>query len=324
MTNPLLVRALGQQSGVSVPDDEVTASLDIFPLEHTPDMRKRMLAENLGGQTADAYTMYLREVGHEPLLTEAQELLLALRISQGDQEAFRSLVEANLRLVLRVAKRYLGRGIGLDDLVQEGNLGLMHAARKYDRTCGTRFGTYAFWWIHQCVVRAIECKATPIRVPSYAHRELQKIRRTRRHFLQNLGREPQSRELVQATGITVERIEELLRAVTPPLSLDKPAYGEEQSQSLCDLIPDEADAVEDVVQGVSFGEEFRKIFSLVLTEREQKVIQFRHGLFGKHVSTLEEMARQMNVSSERVRQIETGGIEKLRHSPLLRRLSRSL
>ncbi len=274
----------------------------------------------------DELDIYLWDMGDIPVLDSEQELALAQRILCGDAEAKHQMVKANLRLVISVARKYVGRktGLSLLDLLQEGNIGLIHAVEKFDHTKGHKFSTYAIHWIHQAMGRAVEERSGLIHIPSYVHKELRQIKRVRSHYLQTLGREPTNTELVKATGINVERITELHRATASPISLDEPKYGDAEDRTIGDLLPDDVDSIEDQVAGATLGDEVQCLLKQTLKGRELLIIQLRFGLGGKRSHTLEVIGKRLGITRERTRQLEANAMRKLQRSALLRSLHKSL
>ena len=274
----------------------------------------------MGNDENDDTVAYLREIGSTPLLTYEQEQALTLRLLAGDKGARQQFIDANLRLVVSVARKYLGRGVELLDLIQEGNIGLMHAVDKFRPDCNTKFSTYAYWWIQQAMGRFIESKAFYIHIPSYVHREIRELKRIRSQYLETLGREPFMHEYSEASGMSAERVLELQRVMHPVKSLDEPLFDDEEV-ILGDLLPDNDELpVEDQVTDGCFEEELDLLLKETLSVREQHVLQLRFGLGGHAEHTLEETGRKIGVTRERVRQIEVSARSKLAHSPRLRSL----
>lgn len=260
----------------------------------------------------DPVKMYLKEIGRVPLLTAAQEVELAKRIEQGDMRAKQKLVEANLRLVVSIAKRYVGRGMLFLDLIQEGNLGLIRAVEKFDYRRGYKFSTYATWWIRQAITRAIADQARTIRIPVHMVETINKLSRAQRQLLQDLGREPTPDELAETMDMPVEKVEEVLKVSQEPVSLETP-IGEEEDSHLGDFIEDrEAVVPIDAASFALLQEQLRGVLG-TLNERERKVIEYRFGLLDGHPRTLEEVGREFGVTRERIRQIESKTLSKLRH-----------
>lgn len=260
----------------------------------------------------DPVRMYLKEIGRVPLLTSDEEVELAKRMEAGDEEAKRRLVEANLRLVVSIAKRYVGRGMLFLDLIQEGNLGLMKAVEKFDFRKGFKFSTYATWWIRQAITRAIADQARTIRIPVHMVETINKLVRVTRQLLQELGREPTPEEVAEEMGMPVERVHEIHKIAQEPVSLETP-IGEEEDSHLGDFIPDDdAPAPADAAAYALLREQLDDVLS-TLTLREQKVLRLRFGLEDGRSRTLEEVGQEFGVTRERIRQIEAKALRKLRH-----------
>ncbi|HHT96560.1 MAG TPA: RNA polymerase sigma factor RpoD [Clostridiales bacterium] len=267
----------------------------------------------------DPVRMYLKEIGKVPLLTGEQELMLAEMIEAGDEKARRDLAEANLRLVVSIAKRYVGRGLQFLDLIQEGNLGLIKAVEKFDYRKGFKFSTYATWWIRQAITRAIADQARTIRIPVHMVETINKLIRTQRQLLQDLGREPRPEEVAEEMGITVERVMEIQKISQEPVSLETP-IGEEEDSHLGDFIPDLNIPVP--IEAASFSLLQEQLVEVLdtLTDREQRVLKLRFGLGDGRTRTLEEVGKEFNVTRERIRQIEAKALRKLRHPSRSRKL----
>ena len=277
-------------------------------------------AERGEAAEVDAITAYLREIGRVPMLSHAQEIELAQRIEAGDKEAVQQFVLANLRLVVSIAKRYVGRGLSLLDLIQEGNIGLMRAVQRYDWRRGHRFSTHATWWIRQAISRAVADKGRAIRLPVYVNTALNRVRRERQRLVQELGREPSEQELADALGMDVERLHELEAAPGTPISLELPV-GEDEEQELGDVLADEAStSPEEAATTRTMKSEVQEVLGDVLTPRERLVLELRFGLGNGHTFPLEQVGRQLGITRERVRQIEAGALAKLRHPKVLERL----
>jgi RNA polymerase primary sigma factor len=261
--------------------------------------------------TNDPVRMYLKEIGKVPLLTAEEEVSLAKRIERRDMDAKRKLIEANLRLVVSIAKRYVGRGMLFLDLIQEGNLGLIRAVEKFDYRKGYKFSTYATWWIRQAITRAIADQARTIRIPVHMVETINKLIRVQRQLLQDIGREPTPEEIAQEMGTTPQKVREILKISQEPVSLETP-IGEEEDSQLGDFIEDEdatmpVEAVSEIMQ----KEELNSVLG-TLTHRERKVIELRFGLKGEHPRTLEEVGQKFGVTRERIRQIEAKTLAKLK------------
>jgi RNA polymerase primary sigma factor len=262
----------------------------------------------------DSLRLYLREIGKVPLLTADQEVYLAKRIERGDMYAKTQMIEANLRLVVSIAKSYLGRGLSFLDLIQEGSLGLIRAVEKFDYRKGYKFSTYATWWIRQAVTRAIADKARTIRIPVHMVEKLNKVVHIERQLVQRLGREPLPEEIAEELEITVFEVRDILRMSQLPVSLEKP-IGEEEESSLGDFVPDEsAESPYDTAQVQLRREDIKRALD-ALPERERQVIELRFGLLGEQPCTLEEVGRAFGVTRERIRQIENNTLKKLESLP---------
>ena len=260
----------------------------------------------------DPVRMYLKEIGKVPLLTADEEIELAKRMEKGDEEAKKRLCEANLRLVVSIAKRYVGRGMLFLDLIQKGNLGLIKAVDKFDYTKGYKFSTYATWWIRQAITRSIADQARTIRIPVHMVETINKLIRVSRQLLQTYGREPSPEEIALEMGITVEKVREIQKIAQEPVSLETP-IGEEEDSHLGDFIPDED--VPAPAEAAAFSMLKEQLVEVLdtLTEREQKVLKLRFGLEDGRARTLEEVGKEFDVTRERIRQIEAKSLRKLRH-----------
>jgi RNA polymerase primary sigma factor len=262
----------------------------------------------------DSLRLYLREIGKVPLLTADQEVTLAKRIERGDMGAKTAMIEANLRLVVSIAKGYLGRGLSFLDLIQEGSLGLIRAVEKFDYRKGYKFSTYATWWIRQAVTRAIADKARTIRIPVHMVEKLNKVVHIERQLVQRLGREPSPEEIADELEMTTDEVREILRMSQLPISLEKP-IGEEEDSSLGDFVEDEqAESPFDTAQLSLRREDVEQALN-ALPRREREVIELRYGLLGGEPRTLEEVGRAFGVTRERIRQIENNTLKKLEHLP---------
>ena len=260
----------------------------------------------------DPVRMYLKEIGKVPLLTADEEIELAKRMEKGDEEAKKRLCEANLRLVVSIAKRYVGRGMLFLDLIQEGNLGLIKAVDKFDYTKGYKFSTYATWWIRQAITRSIADQARTIRIPVHMVETINKLIRVSRQLLQTYGREPTPEEIAQEMGLSVDKVREIQKIAQEPVSLETP-IGEEEDSHLGDFIPDED--VPAPAEAAAFSMLKEQLVEVLdtLTEREQKVLKLRFGLEDGRARTLEEVGKEFEVTRERIRQIEAKALRKLRH-----------
>ncbi len=272
-----------------------------------------------GVSTEDPVRMYLKEIGNVPLLTGEEEIELAKRVEQGDEEAKKELTEANLRLVVSIAKKYVGRGMPFLDLIQEGNMGLMKAVDKFDYTKGYKFSTYATWWIRQAITRGIADTGRTIRVPVHMVETINKTLRMSRTLLQELGREPTPEEVAERLNVPVSRVREVLKISRDPVSLDTP-IGEEDDSHLGDFIED--DTALSPADSAAFSMLREELASALesLTERERQVIKLRFGLEDGRARTLEEVGKEFNVTRERIRQIEAKALRKLRHPSRSKRL----
>ena len=287
---------------MEIPDD-ITS--DISELESD-------LGNTEGVAIDDPVRMYLKEIGKVPLLSAAEEIEIAKRMADGDQDAKKQLAEANLRLVVSVAKRYVGRGMLFLDLIQEGNLGLIKAVEKFDYRKGYKFSTYATWWIRQAITRAIADQARTIRIPVHMVETINKLIRVNRQLLQEYGREPRPDEIAREMGISEEKVREIIKVAQEPVSLETP-IGEEEDSHLGDFIPDDdAPAPAEVAAFTLLKEQLMEVLD-TLTPREEKVLRLRFGLDDGKARTLEEVGREFNVTRERIRQIEAKALRKLRH-----------
>jgi len=272
---------------------------------------------------SDSLRLYLREISRIPLLSAQRELDLAQRVESGDRVARNHLIEANLRLVVSIAKRYVGQGLSLEDLIGEGNIGLIRAVMKFDPSKGFRFSTYATWWIKQAITRSILEGTRTVRLPVYIMEEVMRVKRMTRQLYQDLGREPTVAQIGEGLGISGERVTELLVWAEKVFSLDAPLSDEEEN-SLSDLIEDHSsEGPEGTTDREMLREEVRRALS-ALTQREREVIELRFGLLDDHDHTLEEVGRRLKVTRERVRQIEERAIRKLRHPAASRLLKEYL
>jgi RNA polymerase primary sigma factor len=260
----------------------------------------------------DPVRMYLKEIGKVPLLTADEEIELAKRMEKGDEEAKKRLAEANLRLVVSIAKRYVGRGMLFLDLIQEGNLGLIKAVEKFDYSKGFKFSTYATWWIRQAITRAIADQARTIRIPVHMVETINKLIRVSRQLLQELGREPTAEEIAKELGMPADKVREIMKIAQEPVSLETP-IGEEEDSHLGDFIPDDdAPAPAEAAAFTLLKEQLMDVLD-TLTPREEKVLRLRFGLDDGRARTLEEVGKEFKVTRERIRQIEAKALRKLRH-----------
>ena len=295
-------------------DDDFEEEPDVEDLKEVENLKLDEITDTSyeGINVDDPVRMYLREIGRIPLLTYEQELDLAKRILEDDEEAKQKLAESNLRLVVSIAKKYVGRGMLFLDLIQEGNMGLIKAVEKFDYTKGFKFGTYATWWIRQAITRAIADQARTIRIPVHMVETINKLIRTSRHLLQQLGREPSVEEIAEEMEIPVEKVMEIQKIAQDPVSLETP-IGEEDDSHLGDFIQDDdSPAPHDSAAYTLLKEQLEEVMN-TLTPREAKVLKLRFGLEDGKARTLEEVGRQFQVTRERIRQIEAKALRKLRH-----------
>ena len=313
-----------EQSGVDVlritnEEDDIPDEEILLSDEDEVDMENIDLSVPDGVSIEDPVRMYLKEIGKVPLLSAEEEIELAKRMEQGDEDAKKRLAEANLRLVVSIAKRYVGRGMLFLDLIQEGNLGLIKAVEKFDYRKGYKFSTYATWWIRQAITRAIADQARTIRIPVHMVETINKLIRVSRQLLQELGREPTPEEIAEEMNMPVERVREILKISQEPVSLETP-IGEEEDSHLGDFIQDDNVPVPADAAAFSLLKEQLNEVLGTLTEREQKVLRLRFGLDDGRARTLEEVGKEFNVTRERIRQIEAKALRKLRHPSRSRKL----
>jgi len=300
-------------------DGEAPARRPAIRRRRSEDQDENTVSTTDAGES-DAVMTYLREIGRVPMITHEREIELAQRIERGDRDAMKQFILANLRLVVSIAKRYVGRGLTLLDLIQEGNIGLIRAVQRYDWRRGHRFSTHATWWIRQAISRAVADKGRTIRLPVYVNTALNRIRRERQRLLQELGREPSEQELAEATGLDPLRMIELQSAPGAPVSLELPV-GEDEEQELGDVLADtESASPEDIATTQTLKDEVQRVLESVLTPRERLVLQLRFGLGNGQAHPLEQVGRELGITRERVRQIEAGALAKLRQPPVLERL----
>jgi len=314
---------MGVDSMMTIPaltnEEEHPARRTVMRRRRTEDQDENQVNAADAGES-DAVMTYLREIGRVPMITHEREIELAKRIESGDRDAMKQFILANLRLVVSIAKRYVGRGLTLLDLIQEGNIGLIRAVQRYDWRRGHRFSTHATWWIRQAISRAVADKGRTIRLPVYVNTALNRIRRERQRLLQELGREPSEQELAEATGLDPIRMIELQSAPGAPVSLELPV-GEDEEQELGDVLADtESASPEELATTQTLKDEVQRVLESVLTPREQLVLQLRFGLGNGQAHPLEQVGRELGITRERVRQIEAGALAKLRQPPVLERL----
>ena len=327
LTNDEIIEALGEmefkpeeleklydsleQQGIEIIEDIENINFD--ELENVEEKK-----DGLGGEGTetvsidDPVKVYLKEIGRVPLLTPEEEIELAIKIAEGDVQAKKRLSEANLRLVVSIAKRYLGRGMQFLDLIQEGNLGLIKAVEKFDYTKGFKFSTYATWWIRQAITRAIADQARTIRIPVHMVETINKVKKVSTQILHEKGHEPSSEEIAEKLDISVEKVREIVRVAQEPVSLETP-IGEEEDSHLGDFIPDsDTPAPADEASHALLKEQLEEVLA-TLTPREAKVLRLRFGLEDGKSRTLEEVGSEFKVTRERIRQIEAKALRKLRH-----------
>ena len=308
MENGIEVVAEDSETGTGVPKEAEEENLVLSDEEITKDI-------NIN----DPVRMYLKEIGRISLLSSEEELELSVRIANGDEAAKNILAESNLRLVVSIAKRYVGRGLLFLDLIQEGNIGLMKAVEKFDYGKGYKFSTYATWWIRQAITRALADQARTIRVPVHMVETINKMARVQRQMTLELNREPSEEELAEKMGITVEKVREVMKISQDPVSLDTP-IGEEDDSHLGDFIKDERSmSPEEYATNEILKEEIKNVL-MTLQEREQEVLELRFGLVDGTSHTLEEVGKKFNVTRERIRQIEAKALRKLRHPSRAKKL----
>ena len=303
-----------EEMGVNLLNDDFEEEPDIEDLKEVEDLKLDEITDTSfeGISVDDPVRMYLREIGKIPLLSYEKELELAKRILNNDEEAKQELAEANLRLVVSIAKKYVGRGMLFLDLIQEGNMGLIKAVEKFDYTKGFKFSTYATWWIRQAITRAIADQARTIRIPVHMVETINRLIRTSRHLLQQLGREPSPEEIAQEMDLPVEKVMEIQKIAQDPVSLETP-IGEEDDSHLGDFIQDEdSPAPHDAASYTLLREQLEEVMN-TLTPREAKVLKLRFGLEDGKARTLEEVGKEFDVTRERIRQIEAKALRKLRH-----------
>lgn len=311
-----------EDNGIPLPGDISSAEMSEIEneVEHFgggENMKKILEQEGLA--VDDPVRMYLKEIGKVPLLTSEREHELAERMAAGDEDAKSELVEANLRLVVSIAKRYVGRGMYFLDLIQEGNLGLMKAVDKFDYTKGYKFSTYATWWIRQAITRAIADQARTIRIPVHMVETIHKVSRYSRQMLQELGREATAEEIGEKMGMSADKVREILKIAQDPVSLETP-IGEEEDSHLGDFIPDDDTPAPSEAASATILREVIERELHTLTPREEHVIKLRFGLYDGRTRTLEEVGKEFDITRERIRQIEAKALRKLRHPSRARHL----
>ncbi len=311
-----------EQSGVDIinydgaASDEETKN-ELGQMESAKDMEKMLQQEGLA--IDDPVRMYLKEIGKVPLLDTDAELEIAKKMSEGDEQAKTMLIEANLRLVVSIAKRYVGKGMFFLDLIQEGNLGLMKAVEKFDYTKGYKFSTYATWWIRQAITRAIADQARTIRIPVHMVETIHKVSRYQRQLLQELGHEATAEEIAEKIGMSADKVREIMKIAQDPVSLETP-IGEEEDSHLGDFIPDDdSPAPQEAASFAMLREQLSEVLH-TLTPREEHVLKLRYGLDDGRPRTLEEVGKEFNITRERIRQIEAKALRKLRHPSRSKRL----
>ena len=311
-----------EDNGITLPGDISSSELseiesEVEKLSTTDNMEK--LLEQGGVQIDDPVRMYLKEIGRVPLLSPEEEKELAERMAVGDEEAKNKLVEANLRLVVSIAKRYVGKGMFFLDLIQEGNIGLMKAVDKFDYEKGFKFSTYATWWIRQAITRAIADQARTIRIPVHMVETIHKVSRYSRQMLQELGREATAEEIGEKMGMSAEKVREIMKIAQDPVSLETP-IGEEEDSHLGDFIPDDDAPQPSEIASATILREVIERELHTLTPREEHVIKLRFGLYDGRSRTLAEVGKEFDITRERIRQIEAKALRKLRHPSRARHL----
>ena len=307
-----------ESNNIEIIDDLSSAAIENFDVD-IPKALDIGGADDRGTNIDDPVKVYLKEIGRVPLLTAEEEIELAIRISDNDKQAKQRLAEANLRLVVSIAKRYVGRGMQFLDLIQEGNLGLIKAVDKFDYTKGFKFSTYATWWIRQAITRAIADQARTIRIPVHMVETINKVKKTNSQLLHKNGRDPTAEEIAAELDMPVDKVREILRVAQEPVSLETP-IGEEEDSHLGDFIPDDdAPAPADAASMLLLKEQLNDVLR-TLTPREAKVLALRFGLEDGHPHTLEEVGSEFGVTRERIRQIEAKALRKLRHPSRSKRL----
>ncbi len=311
-----------EDNGIPLPGDISSAEMseiesEVEKFESSDTMEK--LLEQGGVQIDDPVRMYLKEIGRVPLLTAEEEKDLAERMAAGDEEAKNKLVEANLRLVVSIAKRYVGKGMFFLDLIQEGNIGLMKAVDKFDYEKGFKFSTYATWWIRQAITRAIADQARTIRIPVHMVETIHKVSRYSRQMLQELGREATAEEIGEKMNMPAEKVREIMKIAQDPVSLETP-IGEEEDSHLGDFIPDDDAPQPSEIASATILREVIERELHTLTPREEHVIKLRFGLYDGRSRTLEEVGKEFDITRERIRQIEAKALRKLRHPSRARHL----
>lgn len=301
-----------QDAGISITDKDGNPSARVLTNEEEQELSDEELLGSNSAKVNDPVRMYLKEIGVVPLLTNEEEQELAILVEQGDLEAKQRLAEANLRLVVSIAKRYVGRGMQFLDLIQEGNMGLMKAVDKFDYTKGFKFSTYATWWIRQAITRAIADQARTIRIPVHMVETINKLVREQRNLLQELGQDPTPEQIAERMDMTPDKVREILKIAQEPVSLETP-IGEEDDSHLGDFIEDEViENPVDYTTRVVLREQLDEVLD-TLTDREENVLRLRFGLDDGKMRTLEDVGKVFNVTRERIRQIEAKALRKLRH-----------
>ncbi len=311
-----------EDNGIPLPGDMTSAEIseiesEVEKLSTSDNMEK--LLEQGGVQIDDPVRMYLKEIGRVPLLSAEEEKELAERMAEGDEDAKSKLVEANLRLVVSIAKRYVGKGMFFLDLIQEGNIGLMKAVDKFDYEKGFKFSTYATWWIRQAITRAIADQARTIRIPVHMVETIHKVSRYSRQMLQELGREATAEEIGEKMGMSADKVREIMKIAQDPVSLETP-IGEEEDSHLGDFIPDDDAPQPSEIASATILREVIERELHTLTPREEHVIKLRFGLYDGRSRTLEEVGKEFDITRERIRQIEAKALRKLRHPSRARHL----